>query len=115
FTAPRIHYKMFLVIFLTLSIFSHFQSGLCNGGYTEPFGCQGEAINDRTRDDALSFFNFIRARLALGHYHMFGLSSASHMNKLRWDCNLESIAERVVHYCPKDAPLMRVVNAINFN
>ncbi|KAJ1356198.1 hypothetical protein KIN20_013866 [Parelaphostrongylus tenuis] len=93
----------------------HFQSGLCNGGYTKPFGCQGQAINDQTRDDVLSFFNLIRARLAQGHYEKFGLSSASHMNKLRWDCDLESIAEIAVRYCRIDKPSLRVVNAINFN
>ncbi|VDM54006.1 unnamed protein product [Angiostrongylus costaricensis] len=91
------------------------QSSECNGGFKKPFGCQGSAISDQTRDDVLSFFNFIRARVALGQYREFGLSSASDMNKLRWDCDLEAVAKGSVLDCPERASFSASTNAVNFN
>uniref|UniRef100_A0A0K0DRC1 SCP domain-containing protein n=1 Tax=Angiostrongylus cantonensis TaxID=6313 RepID=A0A0K0DRC1_ANGCA len=53
--------------------------------------------------------------LSQGEYSEYGISSASDMNKLRWDCNLEAIAARLVQNCPEDVPLSSVEHAMNFN
>uniref|UniRef100_A0A0K0DQP1 SCP domain-containing protein n=1 Tax=Angiostrongylus cantonensis TaxID=6313 RepID=A0A0K0DQP1_ANGCA len=91
------------------------QSGECNGGFKKPFGCRGTAISDQKRDDVLSFFNFIRASVALGEYRGFSLSPASDMNKLRWDCDLEAVAEGAVQDCPEHPSFSASTNAVNFN
>ncbi|KAJ1365039.1 hypothetical protein KIN20_025250 [Parelaphostrongylus tenuis] len=77
------------------------------------FGCNGAALTDRVRDLILTRINTIRALLALGKYEP--LASSSDMNKLEWDCNLESIAEKVVQNCPQQfSTNVTQGNAINF-
>ncbi|KAJ1350083.1 hypothetical protein KIN20_005795 [Parelaphostrongylus tenuis] len=84
---------------LLLPVFMLLQFGLCSAGYEPPFGCNGAALTDRVRDLILTRINTIRALLAQGKYEP--LASSSDMNKLKWDCNLESIAEKVVQDCPE--------------
>ncbi|KAJ1350080.1 hypothetical protein KIN20_005801 [Parelaphostrongylus tenuis] len=96
---------------LLLAVFVLLQCGLCSAGYDPPFGCNGTALHDFVRDTILTRINIFRARVALGRYEP--LASASDMNKLKWDCNLESIAERAVQNCPQQASISQR-NAINF-
>ncbi|KAJ1368747.1 hypothetical protein KIN20_030020 [Parelaphostrongylus tenuis] len=84
---------------LLLPVFVLLQFGLCSAGYEPPFGCNGTALTDRVRHLILTRINTIRALLAQGKYEP--LASLSDMNKLKWDCNLESIAERAMQNCPR--------------
>ncbi|KAJ1352444.1 hypothetical protein KIN20_008774 [Parelaphostrongylus tenuis] len=84
---------------LLLPVFVLLQFGLYSAGYEQPFGCNGTALTDSVRDTILPRINIIRALLAQDKYEP--LASASDMNKLKWDCNLESIAGRVVQNCPR--------------
>ncbi|KAJ1358232.1 hypothetical protein KIN20_016611 [Parelaphostrongylus tenuis] len=79
------------------------------------FGCNGTAVSDFIRFCVLNGMNTIRSFVALGRYKSYGLSSSNDMNKLRWDCELESIAKKAVQDCPKNASFLKTENAINFN
>ncbi|KAJ1374999.1 hypothetical protein KIN20_038220 [Parelaphostrongylus tenuis] len=70
-------------------------------------------MSDDIRQGALNLINQIRSQVALGQFRaMNPMPSASDMSKLAWDCNLENIAQRVIHDCP--APPKSARNAINY-
>ncbi|KAJ1358231.1 hypothetical protein KIN20_016609 [Parelaphostrongylus tenuis] len=104
---------------LLLAVFALLRFGVCDDEYetdefdTIPsFGCEGTAVSDFIRSLVLIRMNSIRSLVALGLYRVHGLSSSSDMNKLRWDCNLESIAERALQHCPANASFLQTTNAI---
>ncbi|KAJ1348260.1 hypothetical protein KIN20_003518 [Parelaphostrongylus tenuis] len=66
------------------------------------FGCNGWNINDRAREDVLGVVNDLRSEVALGYFKKQNMSSASNMNKLKWDCDLEKLAEQAIHDCPEN-------------
>uniref|UniRef100_A0A0K0DRC4 SCP domain-containing protein n=1 Tax=Angiostrongylus cantonensis TaxID=6313 RepID=A0A0K0DRC4_ANGCA len=71
-------------------------------------------LNDRDRTDLLNFVNDMRSYVALGDFEAQNLSSAGDMNKLRWDCGLESLAEQVIADCPENPPLEYPTNGVNY-
>ncbi|KAJ1366429.1 hypothetical protein KIN20_027089, partial [Parelaphostrongylus tenuis] len=72
-------------------------------------------LHDSIRDNLLNLVNLVRSSVALGYYKPYGMSSSNDMNQLKWDCDLESIAQEAVQKCPKFAKFSGKPNAINFN
>ncbi|KAJ1360639.1 hypothetical protein KIN20_019664 [Parelaphostrongylus tenuis] len=60
-------------------------------------------ITDQTRQGALKLINRIRSRVASGEFQAKNhFPSASDMEAMRWDCILETIAERALLNCPEN-------------
>ncbi|VDM55479.1 unnamed protein product [Angiostrongylus costaricensis] len=78
------------------------------------FGCKAMSLNDRDRTDLLNFINTMRSLVALGDFEAQNLPSAGDMNKLRWDCGLESLAEQAIADCPENPPSEIPTNGVNY-
>ncbi|KAJ1358683.1 hypothetical protein KIN20_017171 [Parelaphostrongylus tenuis] len=102
----------------------HCDSGLC-GSVSTPtpptpapvipaFGCQGMTATDEIRQKFLSLINEVRSRVALGEFKAKNvLSSASDMQAMKWDCNLEAVAVRAVRYCGR-IPMLSGSTAMSY-
>uniref|UniRef100_A0A0K0DN40 SCP domain-containing protein n=1 Tax=Angiostrongylus cantonensis TaxID=6313 RepID=A0A0K0DN40_ANGCA len=72
-------------------------------------------MTDQTRQGALNLINRIRSQVALGQFQAEAfLPSANDMEKLRWDCNLEKMAQTAVINCPRNPPPASVTNGMNY-
>ncbi|KAJ1363921.1 hypothetical protein KIN20_023885 [Parelaphostrongylus tenuis] len=75
------------------------------GPFEPPFGCQGLKLSEQNRTETLNLINRMRSKVALGQFRAQNiLSSASNMDKMAWNCELEKLAEEVVAKCRKNLP-----------
>ncbi|KAJ1345989.1 hypothetical protein KIN20_000645 [Parelaphostrongylus tenuis] len=80
-----------------------------------PFGCQEINTGDETRQGVLNLINRIRSRVALGEFEGKNhFPSASDMQAMRWDCNLETIANISVTDCAEDSPPAAAMYGMNY-
>ncbi|RCN49839.1 SCP-like protein, partial [Ancylostoma caninum] len=96
---------LFLVVMVTVGI-SLNAMWKCHSSFVIlAFGCTNNLITDKWREAVLNRHNTLRKRLAEGKQQGKGvvLKAAANMNKLNWDCNMETLVDENIEKCSAPA------------